>query len=202
MSIYHLLSQGNQDKLLLAPPATSGDIDEIIDSYSWSKFDPYENRYTAYTEELFDNIEMKGVKDDYQLWSKLNRGQKLFYAHLVFAGEVENGGIYQFFWNKQEFANAVLLTFEELKLNKLALDYEKNLKEFAPVHEEFIYLKMKLYQTKGNSDKKYIDAYVNAQKLFKPNERIEKYFYGKAFAKEYQKTMCDYIEKNRNLFVK
>ena len=63
-------------------------------------------------------------------FNKLTRGQKIFFSVLVFNGGTDNGGVYQFFFNRPEFGFAVLETFKELKLNALSQDYQNCLNEF------------------------------------------------------------------------
>ena len=85
-----------------------------------------------YMYKLFDEtLEKSGIEDYTELWNKLNREQKMFWSFLAFNGDTDNGGVYQFIFNRPEFIVAVAETWEELELAELKEDYAEVLRELS-----------------------------------------------------------------------
>ena len=108
---FYSINDGNQTELFFAPDYNKQWFDELDKKYSWENFGPYDNRFWEYMYNLFDTLPglAKGqTKSDHDFFNKLTRGQKVFYAVLVFGGDTDNGGVYQFFFNRRNFVLQLL----------------------------------------------------------------------------------------------
>ncbi|MEZ5059847.1 MAG: hypothetical protein R2879_22670, partial [Saprospiraceae bacterium] len=101
---YFSLDDGNQEELILYSEIPQEELDSIQKKYSWDDYNKYDNRLWEYMTVFFDDVVSKsGIQEREELWLKLNRPQKVFWTFLAFSGDTDNGGIYQFLFNKPEF---------------------------------------------------------------------------------------------------
>jgi hypothetical protein len=210
--MYFKLNDGNQTELILLTNKDSKWIHEIIAKFSWDNYDPYENRLNAYMEDLFDPLgeELQSTEideEDFELffWEKLTRGQKIFMSYLAFEGEVDNGGLFQFFLNKPHLAYSFLEVVDILNLNKLDKfkdDYLRGLQKYESIQDQIIQLQEGIDTQKDNWEDEYYEYHEKASELFGLNEIMEDYFYEDKFKKHFNKAMCDYIETHKREFIK
>ena len=201
---FYSINDGNQTQLIYAPNYNKEWFDELDKKYSWDKFGLYDNRYFEYMYNLFDTLPAlaKGTYEtDADFFSKLTRGQKVFYSTLVFGGEVDNGGVYQFFFNRPEFCFAALETFQELGPETLKQDYEKCLNEFIGMADSYAKRKT-IANDPGINMEKRKKAFADGYKDIPSAKTIEDYFYNEEFKKMFYKRVVDYIDKNLNQFVR
>lgn len=188
---FYSINDGNQIELIFAPTYSKQWFDELDNKYSWNNFGAYDNRFLEYMYNLFDTLAVlaKGqINSDRDFFNKLTRGQKVFYALLVFGGDTDNGGVYQFFFNRPEFCFAVLEAFKELEFNTLSQDYEKCLNEFIDI-----------FNDSKNSWKIKAKSF---QEDIKSAKKIEDYFYKDEFKKTFYKAVVDYIDQHLEQFVR
>ncbi len=196
------LNDGNQKELVISADVTKEWLESLKSKYNWNEFDEYDNLLWEYMYELFDKpIEKQAYSDYWILWNKLTREQKVFWAFLAFSGDVDNGGINQFVFNKPEFIIAVAEMWNELELEKIATDYESFLIELSGKT-------VKLNNTKNylplDSDiwKKIVSPFSNEKIELTSAMKIEDYFYDKEFRREVYEKVSIYIEKNIDRFTK
>src|SRR6478735_2364556 len=109
-----VLDDGNQTDLMVAPTVERATLDRIQSTHKWNRFDEYNNRMWEYMYALQDPVLKKvRAKRLRTLWLKLTRPQKVFYAFLAFAGQTDNGGVWQFLFNYPELSVAALEAFDE-----------------------------------------------------------------------------------------
>jgi hypothetical protein len=201
---FYSINDGNQKELFFAPGYNKLWFDELDKKYTWENFDNYDNRFWEYMYNLFDTLPAlaKGqTKSDHDFFNKLTRGQKVFYSVLVFGGQTDNGGVYQFFFNRPEFCFAALEAFKELKLDTLSKDYESCLNEFIGSADSYGKRKEIFNDPKNNWEKK-AKSFQEGYSDVKSSKIIEDYFYSADFKKVYFKTIVDYIDKNLDQFVR
>ncbi|MCF6403053.1 DUF4375 domain-containing protein [Chitinophaga filiformis] len=201
---FYSLDDGNQQELILAPDYSQQWFDETNRKYNWEEFNAFDNKFWEYTYQLSYPLLEKSVSKElnYQeYFSLLNRGQKIFYCVLMFSDETDNGGVYQFFFNRPEFSFAVLESFRELQLETLARDYAACLDELTNTADSYNKRKER-FNNEGKSWEQRWQAFREGYGEMKAAAKIEAYFYDDGFKKELYKTMVDYIERNMSLFVK
>lgn len=200
---FYSINDGNQTELVYAPAYNNEWFDGLDEKYSWDKFSPYDNRFWEYMYQLFDTLPGIAGKtgSDRIFFTNLTRGQKMFYSLLVFNGEVDNGGVYQFFFNRPEFSFAVLETFEELKLNKLKSDYEKCLNEFIGTKDSYSIRKQLFNDTNKDWSKRW-KSFTDGYETVQSGKIIEDYYYNDGFKKELYKTFVDYVDTHFDQFVR
>ncbi|SDG18654.1 hypothetical protein SAMN04488121_103757 [Chitinophaga filiformis] len=120
---------------------------------------------------------------------------------LLFNGETDNGGVYQFFFNRPEFSFAVLESFRELQLESLAGDYAACLDELMNTTDSYNNRK-RTFNDEGNSWEQRWEAFREGYGEMKSAAKIEAYFYDDGFKMALYKTTVEYIDKNISLFVK
>jgi hypothetical protein len=201
---FYSINDGNQTELIFAPAYNKQWFDELDKKYSWDNFGAYDNRFWEYMYNLFDTLPAlaKGqTKSDRDFFNKLTRGQKVFYSVLVFGGDTDNGGVYQFLFNRPEFCFAALEAFKELKLDTLTRDYEKCLDEFIGSADSYGKRK-EIFNDPKNSWKKKAKSFQEGYSDIKSAKAIEDYFYKDDFKKFFYKTVVDYIDNHLDQFVK
>ena len=176
---FYRINGGNQSELIFAPAYNKQWFDELDKKYSWDNFVSYDNRFWEYAKNLLDTVHAlaKGnTKSDRDFFNKLTRGQKVFYSVMSFGNDTNNGGVYQFFFNKPEFSFAVLESFKELKLDSLSLDYEKCLDEFIGSVDSYGKRKEIFNDPKKSWEKRY-KSFQEGYLDIKSAKKIEEYFY-------------------------
>lgn len=197
------INEGNQKELIYAPKYDSEWFEELNKKYSWDNFDEYDNIFWEYMYQLFDTLPeiAEKTENDTEFFNNLNRGQKVFYSLLAFNGDTNNGGVTQFFFNKPEFAFAVLETFEELKMTKLKNDYEKCLNEFIGTANSYSKRKEIFNNTNLNWEKRW-KAFTDGYDDIESASILEGYYYDTEFKKDLYKTFVEYADRNINQFVR
>jgi hypothetical protein len=201
---FYSINDGNQDKIVFAPDYNKEWFDGLDKKYSWNNFGAYDNRFWEYMYNIFDTLPAlaKGkTASDRDFFNKLTRGQKIFYSVLVFNGDTDNGGVYQFFFNRPEFCFAVLETFKELELDTLSKDYENCLNEFIGSSDSYSKRKT-IFNDSNNSWEKRFKSFSDGYGDLKSGKKIEEYYYKDEFKKQLYKTVVDYVDNNLNQFVK
>jgi|GEM_PF-5913101 len=172
--IRYNINSGNQTDLIYAPDYDPEWFSELSKKYSWVDFNDYDNKFWEYMYQLFDTLpKLANTSSEDALFAKCNRGQKVFWSVLAFTGDVDNGGVEQFFKNRPAFSVASLQAFKELNTEPLASDYEKCL-----------------------------NAFNNKENISNPANAIEEYFYKKEFKLELYKTVVEYIDEHIDQFVR
>ncbi len=195
------LNDGNQSELLISTKVSQDWLDSIKNKYDWNNFNEYDNRMWEYMYKLFDEtIEKSGIESYDELWSKLTRQQKMFWAFLSFNGDTDNGGVYQFIFNRPEFIIATAETWEELEIEKLETDYNAVLNELTGKTLKIGELKS-VFNDESKSWNKRWNSFADGYKELKSTEKIESYYYDKEFKKMVHKKVADYIESNIDKFV-
>ena len=199
---FYSINDGNQTEVIFAPDYDKAWFDQLDAKYSWDDFDEYDNRFWEYMYRLFDTLpELSGRLPNPEFFNSLNREQKIFYCLLVFNGDVDNGGVSQFFFNKPEFAFAVLETFEALQMTKLKNDYEKCLNEFIGTSNSYAKRKAIFSDPSLEWEKRW-KAFTNGYDDIKSAEKLEDYYWETDFKKSFYNGFVDYADKNIQQFVK
>ncbi len=140
------ISKNNQTKLIYYVEINRQKIDALKTQFNWDEYKSYPNLQTELSDLLFDPLTPLAFKqkvDEITLFNDLTKPQKVIYALNAFEGQVNNGGIYQFFWNIPEFSLAVEQALEEIKFEELLNNYRKVREEFNKKEAELEALKWK-----------------------------------------------------------
>ena len=194
------LNDGNQDELIFKVELSQTWLDSLNNKYTWDKFNEYDNKMWEYMYNIFDKtVEESNAKTNEELWSKFNRHQKLFWTFLAFNGDTDNGGVYQFIFNRPQFIFAVEEMFKELGLNQLHKDYTKILEELAGKQGKILELKSQFNDQSKTWNKRW-DSFAQGYKELKSTETIENYYYSNESRVIVHQKVADYIEKNLSKF--
>ncbi len=202
ISHFFNLDDGNQKDLLIAAEISQDWLNEVKSKYNWDNFDQYDNRMWEYMYKLFDDmVANHGIEDHKELWFKLNRSQKVFWAFLAFNGDTNNGGVYQFMFNKTAHIFSTLEMWQELGMDDIAKDYEAVLHEFTGKVDTIAGIKA-TFNNEANSWDKRFTAFAEGYKELTTAQKIESYYYKEEFTKYSHKKVSDYIEQHIAMFVK
>ncbi len=197
---FYSINDGNQNKLIISMEISQEWLNSTKVKYDWNEFDEYDNRMWEYMYRLFDEtVEKSGIKDSTELWNKLNREQKIFWAFLAFNGDTDNGGVYQFIFNRPEFIISVAETWEELGIEELKNDYENVLGELSGKTLKISELKTTFNDESKDWNKRW-KSFSDGYKELKSTEKIEDYYYDKEFKRKLYKKIADRIENNIEKF--
>ena len=192
------LNDGNQNQLLVSTKVNREWLNAVKTKYDWNTYDMYDNRLWEYMYKLFDEtVEKSGIESYDELWNNLTRPQKLFWAFLSFNGDTDNGGVYQFIFNKPEFIIAIAEVWKELGVENLKTDYEAVLCELTGKTTKIEELKS-VFNDESKSWNKRWNSFVDGYKELKSTGKIESYYYDKEFKKNIHRKVADYIENNIN----
>jgi len=200
---FYSINDSNQNELVYAPTYNKEWFEELDKKYSWDNYNAFDNRFWEYMYQIFDTLPGIAGKtgSDRIFFNNLTRGQKMFYSLLVFNGDVDNGGVGQFFFNRPEFSFAVLETFEELKLNRLKSNYEKCLNEFLGSVDSYFKGKRNLNDISPEWTERWL-SFTDGDGNLKSATTIEDYYYNEEFKKELYKTFTDFVDNHLDQFVK
>lgn len=201
--MYYSLDQGNQKQLILDPEKTADWVELTKKNYSWEKYDEFDNRLDEYMEFLFDVLPELGhaSEDDEEFWKQLTLGQKMFYTLLCFEGAVDNGGIFQFFWDKPEFIYALDETLAILNVEPLQEDYALMVDRYEAVAQEMEALQLTINYNNKKWQELYHAAYDKGLILFGEEYELGEYYLDPEFKKHLHKAMCNYIESHLEEFI-
>ncbi|HTF80521.1 MAG TPA: hypothetical protein VL947_02310 [Cytophagales bacterium] len=201
--MYYSLNQGNQNQLILDPGKTIDWIELTKRNYSWEKYSEDDNRLDEYMEYLFDVLPDLGnaSDDDLDFWEQLTKGQKMFYSILVFEGAVDNGGIFQFFWERSEHIYAFDEVLEILQIQPLQDDYNRLVDRYEIVAKQLEALRMGINYNNKKWEQHYHEAYDQGMAIFGEDYELEGYYYDAEFKKQFHKAFCDYIEHHLEEFI-
>jgi len=199
-SNFYSINDGNQNELIISMEISQEWLDSIKSKYDWNEFDEYDNRMWEYMYKLFDEtLEKSGIKDNGELWNKLNREQKMFWSFLAFNGDTDNGGVYQFIFNRPEFIVAVAETWNEIEISELNTDYENVLNELSGKTTKISELKTVFNDESKDWNKRW-KSFSDGYKELKSTGKIEDYYYDKEFKMRLYKKVADRIENNIDKF--
>lgn len=200
-TMLYSINDGNQDSLIRYSKLKRSTLDSIQLKYDWNEFDEYDNRLWVYMDEvLYPSLNEKPSDEKSTLWNEMTREQKVFWTYLEFSGEVDNGGIHQFFFNNPELAIAAYEMCAELSFDQLESDYKSLMVELFGLKQQDGKLSQEeiLAADVWNHS---IDPFSEHKKQLKYAEKIQGYFYDKEYSHRTYKQVSDYIEKNIDKFV-
>jgi hypothetical protein len=197
---YYGLNDGNQTALVIGLDIDKSWFNDVNKKYKWTSFNEYDNRLWEYAAKLFDDtIKDCGIEEEDELWRALNRPQKIFWSFLVFTGDIDNGGVYQFLFNRPEFTFSVFEMLDELSLLDLKKDYKNVIHELSGKVGTISELKTTFNDNNVDFEKRW-NEFAKGSYDLQSARVIENYFHTKSFKKIYLKKMADYIEANMEMF--
>jgi len=139
-------------------------------------------------------------------WKKLTKPQKVVYCMGLFISQVDNGGVWQFMFNKIEFAGAAGEALEELNVyhndGYLKLDYRKAFKELIVILNNGVFTDISnQWNDQKLSFEQQWEAFRKGYEHIPKGREIEKYFYAKEYKEVFYQNLLKYIEKNLGFLV-
>jgi len=194
------ITEGNQTELKYSSKISRQTLKAVQSKYSWEDdYSPFDNLSTAYNEmfidSLFELARQSGDEDEV-FFNKLTKPQKVMHVLSAFEGQVENGGIFQFFWNIPHFHMAVLQALDEIRAEDLKRKYNQVLEEFVP---HFDMIEQLREQAAIDDFEASVDLYNQGREKLIHTKWFDTEFYDKANQKQFHQRICTYVEKNIDL---
>lgn len=199
---FYSLDDGNQEKLIYPAKVNLEWVNQTKEKYSWGDYSRYDNMMWEYMYKLFDEMVSESGAETYdELWFKLNRPQKTFWAFLAFNGDTDNGGVYQFIFNRPQFIFAVAEMWKEIGFEKLAQDYNEVLEELSAKTD-----KLSQFKDGFNDESKAFEerwsSFAEGYDELPSTQNIQSYYYDDEFKKVCHQKVADYIDMHMDKFVK
>jgi hypothetical protein len=183
------------------------DLQNLQEKYAHSKITKEEAFWQYYDWSItkpLEKISSKKTLED--IWKKLTKPQKIMYSLGAFISQVNNGGVWQFMFNKIEFTGAAGEALEELNVYSsneyIKHDYRKAFKELITILNNGIFTEI---LDQWNDEKKPFeerwDAFKKGYEHIPMGRAIEKYFYKDDYKIIFYDKLIAYIEKNLGFLV-
>jgi hypothetical protein len=202
MELYSI-NEGNQYELIHYVEVEQSWLNEIQAKYDWQHFDVYFNRLLEYTDRFHKAITLRETTEEsyYEYWQKLTRGQKVVRSFLAFNTEVDNGGLYMFFFSEPEYCLSILEVWEELNFHQLKQDYQQVLQEVIGSFDTVEDLRQRIWDERQQWQKLW-EAFTQTGKEPESAAILKVYYFKEEFKRELYQKMGDYIEANLGQFIR
>src|SRR5262245_45396685 len=140
--------------------------------------------------------------EDPALWRMLTNGQKVLISLTSLDGQVNNGGIAQFFWNYPNLVFDARDGLAELGAGRLLELYDECLEKLIGRKEDWLELRRKCYRI---PDKPDWESFAESYNIVDGN-RFDKAYYGRwnendGLGRALLQQIVDYIKANRSEYV-
>jgi hypothetical protein len=139
--------------------------------------------FWAYNNLIFENIPLPKTAKNKNLnqtfWEKLTKPQQVVRSLGVFISQVNNGGIWQFFFNNTEYIAAVGESFQQFgSMNSFSSSYDRCFNELAAILDNGEFFK--IHETWNNENLSHDDcwaAFKSGETHITSHKEFEDYFY-------------------------
>lgn len=137
-----------------------------------------EGLFWNYHTMAFDGLEYPPKLSEEGIWKKFTKVQKVVIVMAHFIGQVDNGGVWQFFYNQPQYAYAAYEALREINVWVLETRYEQCLKEFGKMIDSQEYQQlMHLIQEVEVTEEKRWELYQKGSEYIPSAKELEEYFY-------------------------
>jgi hypothetical protein len=186
---------------------SSTDVENLQEKCNQNKItkeDAFWQYYDWAITKPFEKISEKKTLED--IWKKLTKPQKIVYALGGFISQVNNGGVWQFMFNKLEFTGAAGEALEELNVYSsneyIKLDYRKAFKELIAILNNGTFTEIiNQWNDEKLSFEERWEAFRKGYEYIPTGRLIEKYFYKDEYKAIFYTKLIDYIQKNLGFLI-
>lgn len=154
--------------------------------------------FWKYQSMAFDEIEYPEDKTAPEIWKKLTKVQKTILSISIFIGQVDNGGVWQFFYNKPTYAIVVADALDEVNPHNLIVThYEKPLEDFIKMVNSGAYTElMELASNPALSHEERWNLFQSGKVHVPNHQEFEDFFYQEDNKVYLYKLLTKYVEQN------
>lgn len=195
------LTVASDHRDILVPKTQRSQLENIIEQYSNKPYERYDNLAYKLSELLLDPLpNLIQQSNEVEYFQRLNKPQRVFSLAMQFEGQVDNGGVYQFIWNRPLSMYAMKDALNELNIDTLASDYGNVLKELEKNADD--YGKDRQYWNNPNisQDDKW-RRFQEGRKYIPAGTKIEEYFYDEAFKMKWHQLLINYVRQHIDKFI-
>ncbi|MBL7896727.1 MAG: DUF4375 domain-containing protein [Bacteroidia bacterium] len=173
-------------------------------------FTTTEHKYplSDYFDKFVDHLanDILNINTGAEFYKKLTRGQRILWSYSNLTGQIENGGINQFYWNYGsdyfEDVKDVMSIIKDTKFTSLIFKYQEKFLKSKELLINYKYLdkkepELKLGQYDPNAE--YVNYYGLWSNTFGGND-LDSYYYSNS--KTLDQFIIDYINNNPEEFIK
>jgi hypothetical protein len=186
---------------ILIPASQRNEVQRIIEMYANKPYERYDNLTYKLSELLLDPLpKVIQQPDESEYYQKLNVPQRVFSLAMQFEGQVDNGGVYQFLWNRPLSMYAARDALATLSIEPLATDYIQVLKELERHADNFGKDKTYWNNPEVPEEDKW-KRFQEGRRYIPTGSKIEGYFYDDEFKAKWHKAINAYVERNMDKFI-
>ena len=138
-SDFFTIEDQRNNRLLINPSIQNSVLEEVKAKYADMDYDRFDNLFFAYSELLLDPLwDLSEATDEEDYFNKLNKSQRIFSILMQMDGQINNGGVYQFLWNRPESMHAAREALFELEIQPLANDFAVVIQELEQHVDDYI----------------------------------------------------------------
>ncbi len=187
------IKEGNPRKVHYGTTVPKAVLDRAQEDFQQKKITA-QDLFWQYHTLAFDTIEYPSKMTFEQVWKKMTRVQKLVLSLGHFVGQVNNGGVWQFFYNRPLYAYTACESLREIHTTVLETKYEKTLEEFGAMIDSGAYHQLTTQlQAADLSDDARWDLFKSGQAHIPSAANFQDYFYQKENKDYFYRKIIRYI---------
>lgn len=156
-----------------------------------------EELFWIYHKWIIEDMQLPADKSWDEIWKKLTKEQKIVYTLGIFISESNNGGVWQFLFNRPDLAAAAGQSLETVKPYMIWVHYARVFKEFVKILENEEFLKMKnIFNDESIPFEKRWETFKNGADYVPSSKEIEEYLYKDDYKKKFYDKINSFIKMN------
>lgn len=190
------IDDGRANRLLLSPGIPKENLDAFLTEYEGKNYHRHDNLFHKLSGILPDPAPGTDYAD---YFNQLNTSQRIYAVLLQMDGQINNGGVYQFLWNRPEMIYAAAEALHELGIEPLDEHFSAVLKELESNSADFARDK-RVWNDPAISHEQKWTVFQEGRRYIPTGDRIEAYFYTDEFAQYFHGKVMDYLREHRASF--
>jgi len=194
------INKKGSKKLVYFSTTTTKNLENIRKSAPESD-QPFREKFWKYHELIFNGVQIPGGLTD-QSWKKLTQAQKVILTLGHFISQTDNGGVWQFLFNKPEFCFAAYDAMSIAKpFSLFSFQYEKVLKEFVSMITNKIWNDLLEKYEQATEFEEQWKIFKSGQDHIPAHQNFEKEFYDHKNKERFYEDLISYIEQNISMLM-
>lgn len=187
---------GNPRKVHFGNTVKKETLDDLKKQFQEKKISS-EDLFHRYESLAFENVEFPAKLSHDKIWKKLTRVQKLVLSMSHFIGQVDNGGLWQFFYNQPMYAFSAYESLSEVSAWVLETRYAKVLEELQDMIGNNHYSKLvAAINNPDLSDEERWKLFQSGKEYLPSAPNFEEYFYEEKNRKSLYDRFIKYLHTN------
>lgn len=171
------IKEGNPRKVHFGTTIKKETLDQLQQEYQDKKIEA-QDLFWQYNSLAFEGIAYPTKLTFEQIWKKMTKVQKLVLSASHLIGQIDNGGVWQFFFNKPMYAYTAYEVFREISAWVLETRYQKCLEELGTMIDSQQYKQLvDAAQDPALTDAQRWEKFQEGRAHIPSAKELEDYFY-------------------------